>query len=122
MDIFQLKCFTSAASIGNFTLAATENNISQSSFSKQIMNLEDEMGTQLFLRNKRSIALTPAGEQFVEYAHKMLSVYDEMINGMESFSTFQTFPVSVYSIPVILPYSLEKVIFKIKTTKNLIVR
>lgn len=113
MDIFQLKCFASAASIGNFTLAATENNISQSSFSKQIMNLEDELGSQLFLRNKRSIVLTPAGEQFVEYAHKMLSVYDEMINGMESFSTFQTFPVSVYSIPVILPYSLEKVIFKI---------
>lgn len=113
MDIFQLKCFISAASIGNFTLAAAENNISQSSFSKQIMNLEDEVGSQLFLRSKRSIVLTPAGEQFVEYAHKMLSVYDEMINGMESFSTFQTFPVSVFSIPVILPYSLEKVIFRI---------
>lgn len=113
MDIYQLKYFISAASIGNFTLAALENNISQSSFSKQIMNLENELGTQLFTRKKRMIELTPAGEQFQEYAFQMMSTYEEMLRGMESYSAFQTLPIGIASIPVILPYSLEKIIFQL---------
>lgn len=53
MDMFQLKYFVSAASIGNFTLASYENSISQSSFSKQIMSLENELGVKLFERKKK---------------------------------------------------------------------
>lgn len=113
MDIFQLKYFVSAASIGNFTLAAYENNISQSSFSKQIMNLEDELGVELFLRKKRNIVLTSAGEQCLEYAYKMLNIYEEMLQGIKSFSAFNTLPVRVSAIPVLLPYEIEKLIFKI---------
>jgi len=114
MDMFQLKYFVSAASIGNFTLASYENSISQSSFSKQIMSLENELGVKLFERKKRNIILTPAGTQFLEYAYRMLNTYDEMIIGMETYSTFRTLPVRIASIPVILPYSLENIIFQIK--------
>lgn len=114
MDIYQLKYFISAASIGNFTLAALENNISQSSLSKQIMNLESELGTQLFVRTRRHVTLTPAGEQFQEYAHRMLSTYEEMLRGMESFSRFQTLPVSIASIPVIQAYQLGDLIFRLR--------
>lgn len=114
MEMSQLKYFVSAASIGNFTLASYENNISQSSFSKQIMSLENELGIKLFERKKRNIVLTPAGTQFLEYAYRMLNTYDEMITGMESFSTYQTLPVRIASIPVMLPYSLENIIFQIK--------
>lgn len=113
MDISQLKYFISAAGIGNFTLAAEENNISQSSFSKQIMNLEDELGVKLFSRKKKGILLTPAGKEFLEYAHKMVSTYNDMLNTMDSFSSFQTYPVNIFSIPVILPYSIEDAFFKI---------
>lgn len=114
MDICQLQYFVSAASIGNFTLAALENNISQSSFSKQIMNLENELGAELFVRKKRSIELTPAGEQFQEYAFKMLNTYREMLRGMESYSAFQTLPVSIASIPVLKSYALDEIIFRLK--------
>lgn len=95
MDMFQLKYFVSAASIGNFTLASYENSISQSSFSKQIMSLENELGVKLFERKKRNIILTPAGTQFLEYAYRMLNTYDEMIIGMETYSTFRTLPVRI---------------------------
>lgn len=114
MDMSQLKYFVSAASIGNFTLASYENNISQSSFSKQIMSLENELGIKLFERKKRNIVLTPAGTQFLEYAYRMLNTYDEMITGMETFATYQTLPVRIASIPVMLSYSLENIIFQIK--------
>lgn len=114
MDIQQLKYFISAAAIGNFTLAALENNISQSSFSKQIMNLEHELGTELFIRQKRTVELTPAGEQFQVYAQRMLNTYEEMLRGMESFSAFQTLPVSIASIPVFQSYALATIIFSLK--------
>lgn len=116
MDIFQLRYFVSAAEIGNFTLAAYENNISQSSFSKQIMNLEDELGVELFLRKKRNIVLTPVGEQCLEYAYKMLNIYEMMNREIKSYSSFQTLPVNVSSIPVLLPYEIENVIFRINKT------
>lgn len=114
MDICQLQYFVSAASIGNFTLAALENNISQSSFSKQIMNLENELGVELFVRKKRTIELTPAGERFQEYAFQMLSIYREMLRGMESYSSFQTLPVNIVSIPVLKSYALDELIFRLK--------
>lgn len=113
MDIFQIKCFISAANIGNFTLAAYENNISQSSFSKQIMNLEDELGVELFFRKKRNIVLTAAGEHFLEYAYRMMSGYEEMKSGMESFIVSQTLPINVSSIPILSPYYMEDEIIKI---------
>ena len=114
MDICQLLYFSSAASMKNFTLAALENNISQSSFSKQIMNLENELGMKLFIRKKRAIELTPAGEHFLEYATKMLSTYNEMLRGMESYSAFQTLPVTIASIPVIQAYNLQNIIIELK--------
>lgn len=114
MDIEQLKYFISAATIGNFTMAALENNISQSSFSKQIMSLEHELNTELFERHKRTVKLTPAGEQFQLYATRMVHTYEEMLRGMESFSTFQTLPVSIASIPVIQPYALANIFFELK--------
>lgn len=114
MDIVQLKYFISAASIRNFTLAALENNISQSSFSKQIISLEHELNAELFVRHNRTVKLTPAGEQFLLYAARMVNTYDEMLRGMESFSAFQTLPVSIASIPVIQPYSLAKLFFELK--------
>ena len=108
MDIEQLKYFISAATIGNFTMAALENNISQ------IMSLEHELNTELFERHKRTVKLTPAGEQFQLYATRMINTYEEMLRGMESFSAFQTLPVSIVSIPVVQPYSLSNIFFDLR--------
>lgn len=113
MDIFQLQCFVSAATIGNFTTAACENNISQSSFSKNIMNLEDELGIKLFFREKRSVKLTPTGEQCLEYSHYILNIYAHMQKSLSSFSAFQSHPIGIASIPVILPYGIDVIIFEI---------
>ena len=114
MDISQVKYFLSAANIGSFTMAALENNISQSSFSKQIMNLESELGTKLFFRRQRHIELTEAGEQFRMYALQILQDYNEMLRGMESYSESQTLPVSICSIPVWQQYNLGKIIFELQ--------
>lgn len=108
MDIFQLQYFLSAAITGNFTMAATENNISQSSFSKHIMALENEMGVKLFYRNRKSISLTPAGERLQKHAYAILGSYKSMMDDMACYSQ-DDIVISIFSIPVFVQYQIPEI-------------
>lgn len=68
MELRQLKYFAKAAETLNFSDAAKLLNIAQSSLSQQIKQLEDELGTHLFIRGSHSIRLTEAGEAMLPYA------------------------------------------------------
>lgn len=61
MDIQQLKYFLALAKELHFWNTAAKMNITQSALSRQIQSLENELGLQLFYRNKRNVKLTPAG-------------------------------------------------------------
>lgn len=54
----------------NFSRAAEDSYISQSSLSKQIKALEEELGVALFARSSSGVSLTAAGEQFLDFATK----------------------------------------------------
>lgn len=108
MDIFQLQYFLSAAITGNFTMAATENNISQSSFSKHIMALENELGVKLFYRNRKSISLTPAGERLQKHAYAILGSYKSMMDDMACYSQ-DDIVISIFSIPVFVQYQIPEI-------------
>ena len=108
MDIFQLQYFLSAAITGNFTMAAAENNISQSSFSKHIMALENEMGVKLFYRNRKSISLTPAGERLQKHAYAILGSYKSMMDDMACYSQ-DDIVISIFSIPVFVQYQIPEI-------------
>ena len=68
MELRQLRYFAKAAETLNFSHAANCLNIAQSSLSQQIKQLEDELGTQLFIRDSHSILLTEAGEVILLFA------------------------------------------------------
>ena len=59
MTIFQIKCFLNVAEYLNFTEAANHLFVAQSSLSRNISNLEEELGMQLFVRTKKYVRLTP---------------------------------------------------------------
>ena len=61
MEIRQLKYFAAVADTLNFSRAAETLFISQSALSKQVADLERELGMVLLQRDKRSVRLTPAG-------------------------------------------------------------
>lgn len=63
MKLSQIEYFLAVAEHLNFTAAAKSLYISQPALSKQIALLEEELGTRLFLRNSRRVALTAAGNQ-----------------------------------------------------------
>src|SRR3979409_1900885 len=74
MELRHLRYFVAVADAGSLTVAAQHMlHTSQPSLSRQIRDLEDEVGAQLLKRNARGIELTPAGRAFLEHARLVLS-------------------------------------------------
>lgn len=73
MELRQLRYFLRVADTLHFGHAAAAEHIAQSALSTQISRLESELGVQLFTRTSRSVALTPAGTVFREYADLALA-------------------------------------------------
>lgn len=66
MEIRQIQYFMEVAKREHVTEAAEALHVAQSSVSRQIFNLEDELGVDLFIREGRSVRLTPIGRIFLE--------------------------------------------------------
>jgi LysR family transcriptional regulator, hca operon transcriptional activator len=74
MELRHLRYFVAVADAGNLTVAAQQMlHTSQPSLSRQIRDLEDEVGTPLLTRRARGVDLTPAGRAFLDHARSVLS-------------------------------------------------
>jgi LysR family hca operon transcriptional activator len=74
MELRHLRYFVAVADAGSLTVAAEESlHTSQPSLSRQIRDLEDEVGAQLLTRSARGIELTPAGRAFLDHARLVLA-------------------------------------------------
>jgi LysR family transcriptional regulator, hca operon transcriptional activator len=77
MELRHLRYFVAVAETASLSLAAkTRLHTSQPSLSRQIRDLEDEIGAQLLTRGARGIELTPAGRVFLDHARSVLSQVD----------------------------------------------
>ena len=75
MELRHLRYFVAIAEAGSLTEAAARKlHTSQPSLSRQIRDLEDEVGAQLLMRTARGIELTPAGRAFLDHARSVLSI------------------------------------------------
>src|SRR5271170_2549092 len=78
MELRHFRYFVAVADAGSLTVAAQRMlHTSQPSLSRQIRDLEDEVGTPLLTRRARGIELTPAGRAFLEHARSVLSQVEE---------------------------------------------
>jgi len=74
MELRHLRYFVAVADAGSLTVAAARIlHTSQPSLSRQIRDLEDEVGARLLARRARGIELTPAGRTFLAHARSVLS-------------------------------------------------
>ncbi|MGH3794448.1 MAG: LysR family transcriptional regulator [Pseudonocardiaceae bacterium] len=73
MQLQQLVYFLAVAETRHFTRAAELAHVAQPSLSKQIHNLERELGSELFHRTRGNVSLTPAGEVLVPFARRILA-------------------------------------------------
>ena len=72
MTLHQLECFVEVAEQLNFTKAAKNLYISQPALTKQLKELEQELGTILFIRTTRSVSLTESGKKALTHAKILL--------------------------------------------------
>jgi len=76
MELRHLRYFISVAETRNFTKAAAQHFVAQSALSQQISRLEAELGSALFFRNSRTVALTEAGEVLLPMAKRVVADAD----------------------------------------------
>ena len=79
MELRQLKYFVKLAETLNFSMAAKELFITQSTLSHQILQLENDFQQPLFLRNSHEVSLTEAGETLLPLAKETLMSADNCL-------------------------------------------
>lgn len=110
MELRQLQYFLAVAEELNFGRAAARLGIAQPPLSRQIRQLEQELGVELFRRTKRRVELTEVGRVFLEEARQILSQVEQgvrvaqrasrgeigrLVVGFEGSSTYDVIPVSL---------------------------
>ena len=94
-----LRAFVAVKEAGGFTRAAQRLNLTQSAISHQIRRLEEQVGRQLLFRTTRALTLTEDGEDFLQYAEKILDTLDTMsrrfrpspVSGVVRFGVLENF-------------------------------
>ena len=111
MDVRVLKYFLAVAKEGNITKAADAVHVTQPTMSRQLMELEDELGVELLIRGKRKITLTSSGILFQQRAQEIVTLLDktqrdiaehnDMVAGVVTIGCVET------SASFLLPDALE---------------
>lgn len=98
MDTGLLKAFLEVQRTRHFGRAAANLFLSQSTVSARIRQLEEELGTHLFIRQRKHIELTPAGRKFLAFAENMINTWNRaqqeisVPEGMQSLLAIAALP------------------------------
>ena len=87
MNTEELKTFIFLSKVKNFTLAAEQLLVAQSTVTNRISELEKEVGKRLFFRGSKTVTLTEAGEIFLRYAERILELQDTSIVEINALSS-----------------------------------
>ncbi|MFJ7826336.1 LysR family transcriptional regulator [Psychrobacillus sp. NPDC096623] len=85
MELRQLRYFKEVAEREHISDASVHLHVAQSAVSRQIANLEDELGVQLFERIGRNVKLTPIGKIFLEHTLSALQAIDFAKNQIDDY-------------------------------------
>ncbi len=84
MEIGQIEAFLAVVREGSFTNAAIRLSLTQPSLSARIHQLEQNLGGELFQRDKRPVQLTPLGEVFIDYAERATGMLEAGVEAVRS--------------------------------------
>ncbi len=133
MELRQIQYFMEVAKREHVTEAALELHVAQSAVSRQIFNLEKELGVDLFIREGRNVKLTRIGQMFLEHMEQAMKVIEGAQREIEEYldplkGTIRIgFPSSLasYTLPTTISafrehYPLVKFQLKQESYRNLI--
>lgn len=105
MNIRDFEYIIAIDELGNFSKAAKKCFISQPALSQQIRKIEDQLNFIIFERDKRGIITTKKGQEFIEYAKRILGYYKK-IQGI----AHEESSLKIALIPTICPYLLPLIV------------
>lgn len=119
----QLKCFVEVAETKSFSKAAERLFMSQQAISKNVKNLEEDLGCELFFRTKNGVVLTLSGESVLEFAQKFFETEKDLTEKLGSIQRAFVAEVTdaeliVGSISPIINSTLPAVLGRIETKGN----
>ena len=86
MELRHIRYFVAVAEALNFTKAATRLRVAQPALSRQVADLEDELGVDLLKRTSHGVVLTAEGKLFLEEARAILKRADESITKVRALA------------------------------------
>ena len=110
ISLRQLEYLVAVADLLGFRRAAERCHVSQPALSAQIQQLEDVLGVKVFERDKRRVMLTPAGEELVARARRVLTEAGDILATASRLSDPFAGDLQLGVIPTIAPYVLPEVV------------
>lgn len=110
----QLEYVVAVADTGQFSKAAKHCAVSQPALSKQVREVEEMLGVEIFERARPHVLLTRAGEEIVRRARRLLMEADELVAAADAFTGSHRGTVRLGVIPTIAPYGLPGFLAKLR--------
>lgn len=95
MELRHLRYFVAVAEELNFTRAAEKLRLAQPSLTRQIHNLEEELGVRLLDRAKNQVSLTEEGRSFLLDARRLLALSLESVKAVQRFSRGESIQLNI---------------------------
>src|SRR5258707_3193232 len=86
MELRHLRYFLAVGEALNFTKAAAQLRVAQPALSRQVQDLEEEIGVDLLKRSPRGVTLTAEGKLFLEEARELLKRADESVEKVRALA------------------------------------
>ncbi|WDY59372.1 putrescine utilization regulator PtrR [Pseudomonas sp. PSKL.D1] len=83
MEFSQLRIFQAVAEEGSITRAAERLHRVPSNLSTRLRQLEEQLGVELFLRERQRLQLSPAGKVLLDYANRLAALHDEAVAAVQ---------------------------------------
>lgn len=114
MNSRQLQYAILLAQVRNFSQVAEKLSITQPALSKQIGNLEKELGILLFDRSTVPLTLTPAGEAFIRDARELLYREDQLLRSMERYKSGEAGRLTIGISPFRTLYMIPEIVKRVR--------
>nr|WP_115718386.1 LysR family transcriptional regulator [Gallaecimonas mangrovi] len=118
MELRHLRYFCAAAEELNLTRAAQKLFIAQPPLTRQIKQLEDEIGATLFIREARGLKLTPAGRYFLDHARQILDKVAATVAGTRQVASHGKQVFGIGFVPSIFYGQLPRLVRRLRQNKN----